>query len=104
KPGMRAAMALVNAERRPGEPVVVSMSLIHSTVLYYVADPRNCYLYDNGKPVLHYQGAQVILPGEMADDMALAGYGSGRVWAVDMRGGGWGNHQVPDFAGWKRIA
>lgn len=104
KPGMRAAMAMVNAERRPGEPIVVSMSLLHSPTLYYVEDKRNVHLYDNGMPVLHYLGAPALRPGEMANDRALTRYRQGRVWAVEMRGGGWGSYQVPELAGWKWIA
>ena len=104
RPGMKAAMTLVNAERRPGELLVVSQSLIHSPVLYYAADLRDLYLYDDGRPIPHYRGAPVVLPGELADDRKLASYPSGRVWAVNMRGGTWGSHAVPALPGWKPVA
>ncbi len=103
RPGMRSAIALVNSRWQPGDRIVVSHSLLFPSVLYYSSSAHGCYLYDDGTPVPHYAGAQVILPGESADESTLADFSTGRVWTINMRRGGWGFHRVPQLAGWRRV-
>jgi hypothetical protein len=104
KPGVRAALALVNGQRRPGEPVFVASPLLYFPVLYYAQDHHDCYVVRGDRPVPHYHGASLLSPGEIVTAADLGDVGPGRVWVVNLEGGipAW-RSAVPVPPGWQLV-
>jgi hypothetical protein len=100
KPGVRGAAAWLDGQRRRGEPVVVASPLFYVPLTFYTAERADCYVYRRDGEVLHYEGGAVIEPEEILNPGGLRTLASRRVWAVDMRGGGWGVREVPPPPGW----
>jgi hypothetical protein len=94
KPGTRAALALVNSRRLPGEPVLVASPLLYFPVLYYVQDHHNCHVLQPANGIPHYLGAALLVPGEAVTRQQLPSVGSGRVWVVNVEGASAMWHQV----------
>ncbi len=100
RPGVQGAAAWLDGQRRSGEPVVVASPLFYVPLAYYTAERADWYVYRRDGEVLHYEGAAVIEPEEILNPGGLRALASRRVWAVDMRGGGWGVREVPPPPGW----
>jgi hypothetical protein len=100
KPGTRAAMERIRAERQSGEPVLVCSPLIYSTVLYYLGELADVRLWNASEEILHYQGSAIIRKEDLFLDEDFQSIRPGRVWVVNMGGGAFGSRAVPVPSEW----
>ncbi len=87
KPGMRAAVAFIEANRRPNEPIIVSGPLLYFPALYYLRDRSACHVYSDGVPFPHHLGGPVAINEDLIFDDQLEKIGPGRVWMIYDSGG-----------------
>jgi hypothetical protein len=100
KPGSRAAAALIDSRRQPGEPVVVASALRYLPLLYYTDDRNGWYAYEPESGVPHYEGATVLTPGELMRAARVQDLRARRVWVVNLEDGNWGPRTVPVPTDW----
>ena len=88
-PGAREAAKYIEGERQPDELVIVSSPLLYLPLLYYARERTSWHVYNDGKPFLHFVGAQVLTREEIMPADRLVAIRGGRVWLVTTSGG-WG--------------
>lgn len=105
KPGYRGAVAYIRRHRGPGEPIVVCSPLVYPSIRYYAGEQGGgCYLYDDGREVVHYHGSAILSPKDFITQWQLRGDGPRRVWVVNISGGMWSDRRVPLPLGWTSTA
>jgi mannosyltransferase len=100
RPGVRGAARFLDERRAAGEPVVVCSPLFYFSVQYHLADRSGCYVYDDGRGVVHFHGAAVMVPEDFVRTAQLQALDCRRVWVINMSGGYWGDHAVPVPKDW----
>ena len=100
KPGGRAAAEFIVKNRNSGDPVVVCSPPVYLSVLYHASDRRDWYVYNAGRPFLHYEGRPVLIASDQKQDHELRVITSHRVWVVEQKGGAWKPNQVPVPPNW----
>jgi len=101
-PGMRAAAAWVESQRRADEPVVASTTLVYFPLLYHMRDRGACRMYPDAFTLkTHYFGTAALLPGDVLAAEELRAMQGGTAWLVGVGGGGWGRWEVPVPREWR---
>jgi uncharacterized membrane protein len=102
KPGMKAAVAWIEEQRQPDEPIVVSSALLFFPAYYHASDREAVALFDRGEKVVHYHGAAALKPEDLMQVDAIREQNA-TVWTINMGGGHWGHSYVPQQAGWRKV-
>jgi mannosyltransferase len=104
KPGFRAAAAYIQERRGAGEPVLVCSPLAYLPIRYHCRPEVDCHLFDDGREIPHYYGRAALTPEDFLNADRLRAGGPRRVWAVNLRGGYWGNVSVPMPPRWTPVS
>lgn len=99
-PGMRGAMAHIDATRKAGEPLVVCDPAIFASVVAHTTKRQETFTFYPGTPYPFTHGAAVIRDDEYlsADELQRSKYQT--VWAFDAETWGW---KVPMPARWTML-
>jgi len=103
RPGVKGATAWIHSSRQVGEPVIVCSPLYLFPVLYHLPGRSGCFLYNDGTPVVHYEGGAAVLPEDLISPERMRGLKSHRAWIVNTEGGFWGKRTVPVPASWRLL-
>ncbi|MCL6504528.1 MAG: glycosyltransferase family 39 protein [Pirellulales bacterium] len=103
-PGARGAAWLIDQQRSPGEPVVVCTPLYYLPIVYHLSDREHVYVHRPSQGWPRYHGTAVLTETDEMLPETLSRLAPGRVWVVDMQGGGWGECRLRVPEAWKRLA
>jgi mannosyltransferase len=95
RPGAAGAAEFIYRHRKPGEPVVVCSPLFYFSILYHAPDRSDHYLYMDGRPIVHYEGAAALVSEDLIVGDQLQSVRTQRIWVVDMASAYWGMRSVP---------
>lgn len=106
RPGIKAASAMIDHARERGSLVVVVSPFYFSPVLYYLGDRRNCYLFDNGRPLEAWEGPAIMRPEDFIDRKNLGQIPGSQLWLVnvDSPGTSWEREPLLPPNGWDEVA
>ena len=104
RPGVRGAAKLINANRDPGEPVIVCSPTAFYPMLYHAGERSAVWLYDQPDAHIHYFGAAVLPVERLIDDDALKRLATRRAWVVNSHGAGLDRQVVAVPARWRAVS
>ncbi len=95
----RAAAAYIDANRRPGEPVVASSPLLLFPTLFHSRNREGWHVYSDRPQLLHYTGGPVIIAGDVFSRQDVDAVRTERAWVITSSGkwGGWGMYLPPSW-------
>ena len=100
-PGARGAAAWLDAERQPGEPVVVCSPMLTPSMEGHSRNREGWRTFFRDG-YLHFHGTAIVRPGEYVTSEGLDRLPGLRFWAVDVERWDKGDHAVPQPLGWAR--
>ncbi len=81
RPGVRGAVACIEAQRRADDEVVVATPVFYLSTSYYFDDQAHCRLIGN-RPVPHNCGASLLKEDDFISVAQINRLGPGRVWVI----------------------
>jgi mannosyltransferase len=86
KPGVRAAVAFIEANGRADEQVIICSPMYYFPASYYFADRTRCHVFSDGAPLAYFAGGPFVTNDDLMFDEEINKLGPGRVWLIR---GGW---------------
>ena len=82
RPGASAAAAYIDAQRRPGEPVISCSPLVMFPCALPFADREGWYVYSDRPEIPYYAGGSFIMDGEILFDADMNAIRTERAWVM----------------------
>jgi hypothetical protein len=100
-PGMREAMAWLDAGRVREEPVVVCSPMLFPDVLAHSQKRQGIKVFQTERDYRHYEGTAVLRTTDLVDDGWMAAIPGRWMWTVDTKGWDKGTVTTPAPGGWR---
>ncbi len=99
RPGASAAASYIDAQRRPGEPVIACSPLLMFPTLFHSRQREGWRVYSNQLEISFYAGGSILTPEDVFSAGDMDKIRTERVWVITSSGSwaGWGMYIPPTW-------